>query len=442
MTNNFYNLRIMSFIAAVLSPGVDSAEVDLDIVGSGTVIVNEINAECQTQCELTNANGMMTLIAKADKGWKFDGWQNNQCDAGNKLFFEPISKEIDETSRGAKTLSSADYNGDANIDLAAIGLFSKDVYILENDGAGTFEKKPLAEELDYPTSLASYDWEGDGDIDLILADFNERVIKLYLNDGNGNFTFDKNIEIEDKRPYAIAVVDYNNDNQPDIVMSSFSGKTNGDLYQLLESISNAETGVYLNNNGVFSEHLVLSDKPAFTIDVAYISEQKINVLAAEILHSEVAHYDVNNTDVSRTTVTRSDDVYGAAYGDLDGNGTLDVLAAFYKPSKLAVIYTDKNGAYSPQQIITEAEQGLTATAIADFDGDGLKDVATGEFNESLFYYFSARSFQDCQVNQGSSVALTAVFVESEETKSGGSFAIYLLIFATLIFARKKRFNAQ
>lgn len=438
MTKNFYNLRMMSFIATVFSQGAVSAEVDLDIIGNGTVVVNEINAECQSQCKLSNADGKMTLIAKADKGWKFDGWQNNQCDAGNKLFFEPNSKEIDRTSRGAKTLSSADFNGDSNADLAAIGLFSKDVYILQNDGAGEFEKKPVADGLKYPTSLASYDWEGDGDIDLILADFNERVVKLYLNDGNGNFTFDQNITIEDKRPYAIAVVDYNNDNQPDIVMSSFSGDTSGDLYQLLESIWNVETGVYLNNNGVFSQHVVLSDKPAFTIDVEYIREQNIQVLAAEIKQSEVGQYVVNNTTVSRTTVTKGDDVYGATYGDLDGNGTLDVLAAFYQPSKLAVIYADKNGEYSPQQVIAEAEEGLTATAIADYDADGLKDVATGEFNKRLFYYFSARSFQDCQVNQGSSASLTAVFVESEEIKSGGSFSIYLLIFATLIYSRYKR----
>jgi hypothetical protein len=432
-------------LITLLSFNAKSDVIKIDIIGQGKVTAIEANIDCSDDCSIDNKTQISTLVATAATNWSFKGWQGQQCDAGNGVIVEPINSHLNSVQGGSKTLVSADVNGDGVFDLATISLFDGKVSILTNKGVGKFDVKVIAEDLNYPSGLSFYDWENDGDQDLIVAVFGESRLKLYLNDGNGELRFSKDIIIENIKPYSVAVTDFNDDQQPDLVISSFSADTSGDLFSLVNSITLAKTETYLNQSSSFVLEEKLSDNAAITLDAYFSPDSGLVVVAAEIIEDEIALY----TNSIRSVIDTKAAIYGVSFGDIDNNGTLDILAASYRPSMLTLYYNQGDNRYSSGQVIAQPIEGLTATAIVDINADGYVDVATGEFNLKQFYYYKTVSYRDCIVNQGNNISLIAEFEqgaspevvlpskESNSSSSGGTFS-WFLMFIILMLSHKKK----
>jgi hypothetical protein len=432
-------------ITALCSLSAKADVIEIEILGQGIISSVEASVNCSESCSIDNISQMNTLVATAETNWKFNGWSGQQCDAGNGVIVNSSSMGLAGAVGGAKTLDSADINGDGIYDLVTISLFDGKVSTLINDGSGLFDKAVVASDLNYPSGLSLYDWDSDGDQDLIVAVFGEKKLKLYLNDGNGGLLFSEDIVIGNVRPYSIAVVDSNNDQAPDLVVSSFSADTTGDLFALANSISSAKTAVYLNENNVFALGQTFSENAAITLDAYLTVDSNLVVVAAEIIEGNIALYK-NST---RTVIDTKPASYGVTFGDIDNNGTMDILAANYRPSTLSLYINQGNHNYSPAQIIAQPDEGLTATAIVDIDADGYADIATGEFNAKQFYYFKTLSYNDCIVYQGSDISLTAEFIQLVEpvpspvvednkksSKGGGSWSWGLILIACIVANKK------
>ena len=211
-------------------------------------------------------------------------WTDQQCNADNEVFISEQSSRLSSASGGAKTLRSADINGDGAEDLAAISLFDGKVMTLINDGSGAFTKKTVEGGLSYPSSLDFYDWDYDGDQDLIVSIYGQSKLKLYSNDSNGDFSFNHDILIEGTNPYAIAITDLNNDQQADLIVSSFSADISGDLFQLVTSIKSPKTSLFTLQDGEFVLEKTLSDNAAITLDVSKsVDSNEVLVIAAAIV---------------------------------------------------------------------------------------------------------------------------------------------------------------
>ena len=185
-----------------------------------------------------------------------------------------------------------------------------------------------------------------------------------------------------------------------------------------------------------------------TID-AYEKNGFISVLTAEILNGEVAQY----RSGLRTVVDTGIGTYGAAFGDIDKDGNMDVLAAHYRPSILNLVYGKSDNSFTVPQLITEPYNGVTAASFGDYNNDGYLDVSTGEFNKKVFYYFKTTSYNECVISTAGDISLTATFIEanpnsidntveppkSENKSSGGSFYFSLLLLSLFCqMARKSR----
>lgn len=433
-------------LATLFGPQAKADIITLNIEGEGSVSATEANITCNENCVIENDLAENTLVASPTENWQFTGWTGQQCDAGNEVFISEQSSRLSSASGGAKTLRSADINGDGAEDLAAISLFDGKVMTLINDGSGAFTKKTVEGGLSYPSSLDFYDWDYDGDQDLIVSIYGQSKLKLYSNDGNGDFSFNHDILIEGTNPYAIAITDLNDDQQADLIVSSFSADISGDLFQLVTSIKSPKTSLFTLQDGKFVLEKVLSDNAAITLDISKsVDSNEFLVIAAEIVTGETVLYKTDESSTTRTVVDTRPASYGAAFGDIDNNGTVDILAAYYRPSVLGLYYNKGDNTFTDMQAITKPSEGVTATVIADLNSDGYQDVATGEFNNQWFYYFTTNSYKDCIVKQGGDISLTAQFSQTsnptppstpapEENNSsgGGALSWYSLVCALII----------
>ncbi len=139
-------------------------------------------------------------------------------------------------------ITSGDFNGDGNLDLAIANQTDNTVSILLGNGDGTFTAaaNPAVAAGNAPTSIAVADVNVDGRPDLLVADKTDNAISVLLNLGGG--LFGPNFELPvDAGPVSVASADFNGDTTPDaatanntandvtVVLnsSSFSGAANG-----------------------------------------------------------------------------------------------------------------------------------------------------------------------------------------------------------------------
>ena len=416
--------------------------VNLEIVGQGQVETPD--KTCSINCNIATDKSAQTLVAKASTGWYFSGWQGQKCDMGNGVIIpseQTDIKGIGTASGGAKTLETLDFNNDGLDDLIGISLFNGQVHSYENLGNGTFASKTIISELSYPSSLDSFDWNNDGYKDLFVAEFStdNRGIRLYLNNGNGGFIYEKTFKFENSHPYSFSVIDYDLDGLPDFVISSFDADISGDLFVLVKSISNEKITWFKNTTEGLKEQEIIAEKAAITLDTFQASPNAIpQILTAEIKLGEIAIYS-NENGKDRKVVSTQWASYGAAFGDIDENGHVDILTAHYQPSRLSLIYGQGEGEYSKPVELARPTEGLTATAFGDFNNASFIDVATGEFNIKQFYYYASGGFEQCIVKKSSSLELIATFIQvesissdGEEKSAGGLLWLLYLLFPLVV----------
>jgi len=405
-------------IVTFISTAAFSADIELTINGNGTIKALEADMSCNENCTITNDLAINTLQVTSGSD-QFTGWTGQQCDSGNGVILGDTKETLGNVPDGAKTLVSADIDQDNDLDLAYISLFDGQIGIFLNEGNGEFSKRPIEFNLNYPAALAFYDWDNDGDHDLLVTEYDAAQIKLYSNNGLGDYSFSKNIVISGYKPYGISVQDINQDNIPDIAISSFQANTGGNLQILVDSIRNAKTA-WLTNNGQDEFELAyeLSNHGGITLDSHfYPLDNKLELAAAEVQSGDVALYTVNliTEEVTRTVVDNGLAAYGVALNDIDNNGTIDVFTSHYQPAKLQLNYRQNDSSFVKATGITGFADGVTATALVDVDNNGYLDLLTGEFNSNKFLSIKTQGYKDCVITKDSKISITANFAAQATT---------------------------
>ncbi len=127
---------------------------------------------------------------------------------------------------GPNSVEMADFNGDGHLDLAIANSVSKNVTILLGDGKGGFvEAKgspfPAGHE---PNDICIADFNGDGKLDLAIANHGKKHLTILLGDGRGGFKPAPGSPVTVlSRPHThvVAAADFNKDGKLDLVTESW-----------------------------------------------------------------------------------------------------------------------------------------------------------------------------------------------------------------------------
>lgn len=259
-------------------------------------------------------------------------------------------QQLSEPANWEGTPAIGDVNGDRKLDVVT----GKTVWL--NDGQGRFTAHPELIETsgaDLSGAVKLADLDGDGDLDLVAVSGWKRL-GVYLNDGHGRFRDTGQRLGSAGIVAALAIGDVNRDGDIDLISAGWR---------------NTETDappsrVWLNDGtGRFTD-------------------------AGPVDHGE-------------------NHAHGVALGDVNGDGSPDLVIACTTPDKAGKIYLNDGQGHFRDSGQTLAHRWAHSVALGDFDGDGSLDAffacgepATGTPNE-VWLNDGKGSFRDSGVRLGS-----------------------------------------
>ena len=287
-----------------------------------------------------------------------------------------MPKDVDPTS----SISVGDVDGDGDIDLVLANYNNLDRLYL-NDGKGHFTdmtagRLPDDKEQSYAALLGDVD--GDGDLDLVLVNSAYRN-RLYLNDGKGRFTDVSASQMPRGGPHNTvgALVDFDGDGDLDLILGLAQGQQN---LLFLNDGKGSFSDVTANN---------LPAAPDWTVAIAVGDldgdrDQDVIFCNGTVKRQNVVY--VNNGKASFTSLSATgmpkdqDNTNAIAYGDVDGDGNLDlVLGIDTNVAKQDRLYLgDGNGGFTDvtKFAMPKVFGRTTAVVLEDVDRDGDLDLVT------------------------------------------------------------------
>jgi hypothetical protein len=269
---------------------------------------------------------------------------------------------------GVPSVVAADFNGDGNLDIAAVGLYTHTVSVYLGNGYGRFEHHG-----DYPAggfgdSLVVGDFNGDGKLDLAL-----RGVSVLL--GNGDGSFQKPLVYPVSESSYLAVGDFNGDGKLDIASTG------------------ADNLVYIllgNGDGTFQNPVsyTAGSSPQSVAVGDFNGDGKLD-LAIGLQGESAVSVLLGNGDGSFQSPVQyaSAGQVGWVYAaDVNGDGVLDLVALNISSPTVSILLGNGDGTFQPH-VDYPAGAGAYRGGVADVNGDGKLDVVITTWYTSNDQYF-------------------------------------------------------
>ncbi len=333
---------------------------------------------------------------------------------------------ITQAAKRAQHATTADLDGDGDQDVLVASSGDGTVAWFPNtDGRGTFgAERILSDRLGGPVFVTSGDLDGDGDQDVVSASSDDSIVAWYKNlDGKGSFgplqiLTRRAIGVEWVRP-----VDLDGDGDLDLVTASFEDdnvgwfeNTNGQgTFGTRSTLATGDGPTAVEPADIDGDgdlDLVYSLYEAGELwwlerqagPLSFRAPQAIDLNVRRIEAMAIADIDqdgVRDVVVGGDTYVawyrwrangpfegtalpgRVDQAYGVDAGDVDGNGTIDIVSASFLDS-LVALYRNENisGDFDGDGSIDQADLNLLCTAVRlqnnevrfDLTGDNLTNA--------------------------------------------------------------------
>jgi sugar lactone lactonase YvrE len=270
-------------------------------------------------------------------------------------------------------IATADFNGDGIPDLAvgAMNTNAAALSILLGNGDGTFTPVATNPVVGvYPYSVVVGDFNGDGIPDLAVGNVINSSVSILLGKGDGTFTAEPNLAIG-SAPQSLVAADFNGDGIPDLAVVSgasvlvFIGKGDGTFQQATASLP----------AGTFPQGIAAGDLNGDGIVDLVVANDAVSGSVTIFLGNGdgtfKAGYEIAGTGNGTISVT---------IADLNGDGIPDLAVTNYDGSggdSVSILLGKGNGTFQTPVPYGISLSNLQSVIAADFNGDGIPDLAIG-----------------------------------------------------------------
>jgi hypothetical protein len=291
-----------------------------------------------------------------------------------------LNSSSPSASQENNVVAAADFNGDGILDLAVSNAYAGAgaLTILLGKGDGTFTATVGETVGSYPDSIAVGDFNSDGIPDLAVTSVDQNNVTILLGNGNGTFSSNApNLNIVGGTPQSVAVGDFNGDGAPDLAVVAgnsvliFLGNGDGTFNPTAESPSTGSSPVNVavadfNSDG--KDDLAVTNSLSYTVTIL-----------------------LGNGDGTFQQVAVSPAIgvspLGIAIADFNGDGIADMAVTNYSGEidgqAVMVLLGKGDGTFGTTTAYSAPGMDFKAVVVADFNGDGVADLAVGEYWQGL-----------------------------------------------------------
>jgi hypothetical protein len=287
--------------------------------------------------------------------------------AFNPSLTNPVVTVADPVS-----LAVGDFNGDGNQDLAVVTVSNNSVEVFLGNGLGGFSQlgQPIVVGIT-PLSVVVGDFNGDGIQDLAVANDGSNNVTVLLGDGTGHFTQPAGSPIAvGTNPHALTIGDFNGDGRQDLAVANFS--------------SSNVTLLFGDGSGDFATKgspITVGANP-LDIKAGYFNNDSFEDLVTANAGSNSVTV-LLGTGLGGFTPAAGDpfavgtNPIAIAIADFNGDGVEDIAVVNTSNNDVTVLIGDGSGAFAALNGSPFAVglQPLTVAA-GDFNLDGREDLAT------------------------------------------------------------------
>ncbi|MCA9435661.1 MAG: VCBS repeat-containing protein [Candidatus Omnitrophica bacterium] len=277
-----------------------------------------------------------------------------------------------------------DIDGDPDL-VAALEDDDKIAWYRNLAGNGSFgSQQVISASADQPRSLDAGDIDGDGDQDLASASGDGQIAwyENRLNEPSNDFGPLQKIPSDPKEALCVHLADFDKDGDLDVL----SGGTEMDIVAWHENRLNEMTNDFAPSQTLTDE----LPRPVSVVTGDMDGNGTLDVIVASEGGDRVAWLS-NKGDGTiaggKTIGGPASDVKSVSVADVDGDGDLDVLAAVAGDDAVVWYENDGSGDFSDAQEITDQANGASHVTAADLDRDGDLDVFATSENDGKVAWF-------------------------------------------------------
>jgi hypothetical protein len=264
-----------------------------------------------------------------------------------------------------ESLVVGDFNRDGIPDLAACEI-SGTVTPLLGAGDGTFRVgRPIDSGAADPLDMVTGDFNGDGITDLALADNSGGAVVVVFGNADGSFRSGGTPVPLSNFPISLAVGDFNGDGRPDIAAGGY------DTVAL----------VFANGDGTFrgSQPATPAGAEPTALATGDFNGDGVPDLAVADATSNGVSILLGNGDgtfrAAGPVIPTGRGPYGVAVGDFNGDGRLDLAVASPYDNNITILLGAGDGTFRAAGPPIPVDGGPAAVAVGDFNSDGIPDLA-------------------------------------------------------------------
>jgi hypothetical protein len=170
----------------------------------GEIVTRDFNGDGNLDAAVRSANSNSVTISLGDGAGNFT-W-NSQLSTGN----------------GSGFLLAGDFTGDGRVDLMTDEYWDNALSLFSGNPDGTFNPRSVYGANGLPLGFGAGDFDGDGNLDVAAANAGTfpGYFSVLRNPGGGVFETPVTFTSGDNNPRQLAVGDFNNDGQPDVVITN------------------------------------------------------------------------------------------------------------------------------------------------------------------------------------------------------------------------------